>query len=383
MKKHFLVSGLAASDNGGVGILMKHLIPAAISNGYSIITRRDNQSIERYLKEKAYFKVVQEYIARWLDGWLFQYRTAAIKGSVVLMIHPQSIGYPKAFRIIQNNRVFLYVMDTSFFCIQAYNYDPIEKKECFRCLQNFDNILETCLSDHSGEGAAAMISNLKSLQQAGQQLHFLLQNKAQQALVKQFFGGSIQSDVVGLDTGELPAITEKDERGTGFDIVYHGSLYLAKGIEYTVNLALALPELQFFIPVAAEKVIAKLPQAGTAKNITFSACSWQTGLMLEIQRARFVINPSLWSAPIEGALIKSIAYNGNVISVATEYGYEKEVGESYPLIRVPFNEIEQAAAIIRQAASTNFSVPKQKVAEQLIKFREQQQVANVFKAVDQ
>ena len=34
---------------------------------------------------------------------------------------------------------------------------------------------------------------------------------------------------------------------------------------------------------------------------------------------------SLWSAPIEGALIKSSFFNDNVATVETRYGFENEV----------------------------------------------------------
>ena len=35
-----------------------------------------------------------------------------------------------------------------------------------------------------------------------------------------------------------------------------------------------------------------------------------------------MINPSMWSAPIEGALIKSSCNNPNIATVITQYGFE-------------------------------------------------------------
>lgn len=46
--------------------------------------------------------------------------------------------------------------------------------------------------------------------------------------------------------------------------------------------------------------------------------------MQYVKTARLVMNPSMWSAPIEGALLKSAACNPNVATVESRYGYEGE-----------------------------------------------------------
>jgi hypothetical protein len=43
--------------------------------------------------------------------------------------------------------------------------------------------------------------------------------------------------------------------------------------------------------------------------------TWETGLKEKIINSKIVLNPSLWSSPVEGALLKSIKYNG-CVSVA-------------------------------------------------------------------
>ena len=41
--------------------------------------------------------------------------------------------------------------------------------------------------------------------------------------------------------------------------------------------------------------------------------------------AKIVINPSLWSAPVEGALLKSIKYNGCIAIVPIDFSFKKEI----------------------------------------------------------
>jgi hypothetical protein len=53
--------------------------------------------------------------------------------------------------------------------------------------------------------------------------------------------------------------------------------------------------------------------------------SWKTGLKEAVMNVSIVINPSLWSSPVEGALLKSIKYNGCVAILPIEYSFQKEI----------------------------------------------------------
>ena len=44
-----------------------------------------------------------------------------------------------------------------------------------------------------------------------------------------------------------------------------------------------------------------------------------------VANCKIVINPSLWSAPVEGALLKSIKYNGCVAIVPGDFSFQKEI----------------------------------------------------------
>ena len=153
--------------------------------------------------------------------------------------------------------------------------------------------------------------------------------------------------MVGLDTGEVKvdSLCESVQE-PAYDFVYHGACHLAKGLEYYIELAKLLPNYKFFVPSDqkdAEKIIGRKI---TVNNIVFKHCSWETGLKDVVVNSRVTINPSLWSAPIEGALIKSIAYGQRVATVKSEFGYEREISEYVDLIRLPLDTREAAKKLL-------------------------------------
>ena len=87
-----------------------------------------------------------------------------------------------------------------------------------------------------------------------------------------------------------------------FDVVYHGSSNAAKGLYFVLELACLTPELTFLIPDSASNVL-HMTSNSPPPNVSFIEMTWETGLRESVSLARLVLNPSMWSAPIEGALI--------------------------------------------------------------------------------
>ena len=139
-----------------------------------------------------------------------------------------------------------------------------------------------------------------------------------------------------------------------YDIVFHGKSILAKGLLYIIKLAEFLPEKSFLIPDDKENVLKVINSIkNLPKNITFQKMDWETGLREHIISARLVINPSIWSAPIETALIRSMTLNQNVATVKTVYGYEKEIRSIKNHIRLSTN-ITIASKQIKTFFKKNF-----------------------------
>ena len=106
-------------------------------------------------------------------------------------------------------------------------------------------------------------------------------------------------------------------------MVFHGDSTDAKGGRWLLEVARAAPQLSFLFPFERPKNWGETPA-----NSTFRAMRWESGLEDAVSGARVVANPSLWSAPIEGALVKSLAVAQAVAIAAndTAFGHELPPG---------------------------------------------------------
>lgn len=356
--RKYLISGIPISDSG-VGRLMRKIVPEAESRGYTLITFSPLRSIKKAIFEKQYSKIISEVFNRFFGDFIFKTRIVFLRQSVIVFIHPQTSGFENLISLTKHNKVYLYVMDNSFFCIRSYNTHPYFNTECFHCLGTPGNVLDACAPYPIPLPKKKNTAYLESLMDISDKITFLAQNEKQKMLLERHFGQNISCLVVGLDTGEIPYENQANTLGSGlaneilkFDIVYHGSPHLAKGIAYVVELARILKEFSFFIPEDKEVCELIVGKSIEYQNMTFMACRWETGLKSAVSQTRLVINPSLWSASIEGALLKSIFYAPKVAIVKTEYGFEGEIWKQFNLVRLPL-DASIAADILRATLSNS------------------------------
>ncbi len=313
--KKYLISGIPPS-HGGVGYLMYILVELAVTNRYEVVMpKRVNKSVKKSFNNTC--NLLKEFYKRKRTVSSFKKEISTIKNSEIILIHPQTIGYKDFIALIKNNNIVkVYVMDNSFFCINSYNV--LDNKECLKCLGNLNNCDEKCQAFPVKYKKDDNLTCLKELQRYSKKILFYAQNDSQSKLLKVHFGENTNIKVIGMKTNEI--IQEKNtiEKTISYDIVYHGSVHEAKGIHYLIDLARKLPKYLFFVPSVLS--FKNLPQNIIHRNMT-----WNNGLKEIIASARLVMNPSLWSAPIEGALLKSIYYNGNVAVVKTDYGYINDI----------------------------------------------------------
>jgi len=74
----------------------------------------------------------------------------------------------------------------------------------------------------------------------------------------------------------------------------------------------------------------------TPDNVHFVATTWNSGLKDAVEASRCVLVPSLWSAPVEGALIKSLALSKMVAVVDIATAFSSELPEG-AVLRLPSN----------------------------------------------
>ncbi len=284
----------------------------------------------------------------------------------LVMFHPQMIGPRDTLALMQRRaaaglRTHLYMLDNFFFCLRSYNHFDHEAGPCFRCVgpgQGVNAAANGCRPwPASDPFAPAYIAGLSELVQTGA-VHLFAQNNGQVDLARRHFGDNAQITYVGLwcadwttyvdafqktDTAEGDTVTA----APAYDVVYHGSRDLAKGIGWMLATAARTPEIKYLIPIDRGAVNVDAPP-----NVTVTAMRWESGLYEAVRTARLVLAPSLWSSPCEGALIKNIviAKAPGVVDVPSAFSAEIPTDV---VLKLPQNP-DAGASALRQALADNW-----------------------------
>ncbi|QNJ30621.1 hypothetical protein SynPROS91_00193 [Synechococcus sp. PROS-9-1] len=309
---------------------MNKLVPEYQSKGYDVITRRNAQSISRLIYRKRYLSVGIEIFARVFGKIVFIVKCLGVFDGEIVFLHPQTAGYLLLFWLTLFNRVCVYVMDNSFFCIRSYNVHPLTRNECLECL---GHIRPHYLCAPAPEWMPKFVNTLylSLFQVLSLRLKFLAQNTLQSELLRLHFGRKVNVSVIGMNAENNVQQIEFPDSGRSYicntfcyDIVFHGASNAAKGLFFVLEIADLLPELSFLIPDSLSNVVG-ITKNSPPSNVSCVEMTWETGLKEAVVSAHMVINPSMWSAPIEGALIKSAKFNSNVATVKSQYSYEAEI----------------------------------------------------------
>ncbi len=263
-----------------------------------------------------------------------------IQDSNLVVLHPQYLGYSLFFDLLSNrNKISLFVLDNGFFCIQSYNYRKEKNTACLDCLGNLDNCSESCQPFPCPYPKEENLYFLKTLLSVSPYIKFICQTQTQKELVIRHFG-KVNVTVSGLKTDEF---TESESHE--YDIVLHASAHPAKGVIYMTQLAHYLPEMKILMPFTRENLSSLLDDELIPANITFENITWNSGLKQRVMNCRLVVCPSLWSAPVEGALMKSLYYNGNVAVYDAPFSFQNEFPDD--LVLRLNSDLNYSASIIR------------------------------------
>jgi len=185
----------------------------------------------------------------------------------------------------------------------------------------------------------------------------------QKKLLKKYFG-DVKCTVIGLKTSDMKTETERVETlsGEGFDFVFHADPHPAKGLIFLLNLSKYLKEYSILIPSCIKK-INKILNTNYKKedfsNIIFNQMRWDSGLKEKVKKAKIVLHPTLWATPIEGALIKSLIYNGVVATFDLSFSYPNEISDTV-LIKLDNNSIKKSSIILKETIKDKEKLMKYK-----------------------
>ncbi len=371
----YLISGINIKSKSGVGQLLERLHKIAIQYNYKTIYKPSGKKISRkiLIRNRKYLLLIWEQLFRIsysLRLIIFKLRLLYIGNSNVLLIHPQSIGYPSFFRLIKRNKVSVYVMDNSFFCVRSRNY-RLSKGECLDCLGNLENCHYSCYPYPIKYKKNDNLKYLKEYLNLSSNIIFYAQNQNQRNLLINHFDKIKTPMIVGMNTGEINLNHNKEINSASKnkdwpDFVYHGDINYSKGIKYVIDLAQELLDYNFLIPDSRRLVEEYLQEEVLNKNILFEKLRWDSGLKQYIENSKITICPSLWSAPIEGALLKSLAYSPLVAVVKTQYGFSNELDDDFILKLDKDPKI--AAKTMKKAVIDKTVIDKNRINDFLLEF---------------
>jgi hypothetical protein len=341
-----VLSGVPADDTG-TGRLVAHLRsshdvhvrPTPLRSAFSLALRGRIAAAARVALGYA----PQALRLRRALAWLRRHPAAPL-----LVLHPQSLGFRTTLDLLEERTVpaALLMLDSSFFCIASYNHVAGENHPCERCVGgDYDAARRHgCAPFPVADGTAhAFVRELPGLLRRGKVV-LLAQNEVQARLAQRHFALAQAPAVVGMWTRDWDALLAPGTVAPGerWDVVFHGFDIEAKGVRWLEEVAAHLPARRFLFPMATPL------QRHPPENCHYRPLSWETGLEPLVRAASVVAVPSLWSAPVEGALVKSVVL-ASAVAVAensSAYACELPAGLVLPLPQDPARAAEQLGAAL-------------------------------------
>jgi len=343
--KNYIICGIPPS-NGGVGRTMKYLIKYNDDN-FCIIYPKifyPEGGLRILLRKKLYFQFFKQFIkskySKIINKIIFNVRIRLLKSKNIIFIHPQTIGFKNIFKVINDNNCFIYIMDCSFFCVKSYNHIEGTFNPCLLCLGGNYEFAKSnnCKPSPVKYKLNENIRYLRELSNISKKIKFIVQTSSHAKLIKKHFGNKIKVYKVELFADDFLKMTnksantiEENNRFDKIDFVYHGAAIEAKGLLYVIKIAMRLKQYTFLIPASFErckKIISNKLEKKCVKNILFKDITWENGLKEYVINSKIILCPSLWSAPIEGTLIKSFIFNGVVALVPSKYSFVNDLPSS-------------------------------------------------------
>jgi hypothetical protein len=350
-----VLSGIAATNRGGTGRLLLGLIEEQRAKNLDVqfvfVGNRANVARSLLLRNPVGLgqEVVRHYWRRASRHWLLRSRKL-VETPRLVVLHPQEIGTRWLDAVITRRARLgriteLFVLDASFFCVRSYNHMPGENAPCLRCLESGPSEAARhgcCAFPIRDPWASTFVKRIRQHALRGS-VAFWVQTQGYRTLLTEFAGQGAKVRVAGLWTDDFDDLEKSSPTVPPIaDIVYHGSWHEAKGARWALSLAAAMPDRTFLFP--CHKPAATEPPP----NALFRNLSWDNGLAEQVQASSLCLVPSLWTATIEGALVKSIAHAPATAVVASSFAFSEELPDGL-VLRLPA-DIGDAATMLRTHA---------------------------------
>ena len=258
--------------------------------------------------------------------------------------HPQTLGYNFANYLIKNSsKINYHVVDTHFFCIKSYNV--YGGKNCLNCLEG-RAILSGCGHFPRKQSHSKYIKFQTTIEKHRDKINFFCQTDKYKDLLFTKYGNDVTVTVKKMFTFELMKMAESQENNTisprretytkKYDLGFHGAFIPAKGSDYLIELSTVLSSSHFLVPE---------PGIHQNKNIHFVPYNWNTGLREALSECRIIICPSIWSAPVEGSILKSML-DAHPVALLPQNTFTREIPDNC-VIKLT-GQVGKDAALLRK-----------------------------------
>ncbi|MFZ9747064.1 MAG: hypothetical protein ACO3G4_10580 [Opitutaceae bacterium] len=321
------VSGIGPGSTGTGALMLGLMAEAAAGPPAEFIVKEKTPRKRGWARLQKFnpFRVAYYALSRVLFPW--RVVRAARSGKELVMLHPQTIGFP-LFRQVMDARphVWMYVLDAFVFCRRSYNCLPGENAPCLRCVGN-----DGAAADRHGcadwFNSGPFQEHFPTWVRSGR-LRLMAQCESHARLLRAHFGEGAIVRVVPLSVPDIaapatPVLRPSRPRPLA---VFHGSCQPAKGVAHVIALAREMPDWDFLVPSDPKEYRQHFgTMEGLPGNLQFRRLSWSEDLADAVATADLVLCPSIWSATVEGAVLKSLAHNGLVMLLPHESSFASEL----------------------------------------------------------
>ena len=237
----------------------------------------------------------------------------------LVIFHQQSIGYDLVAKLIhKSKKTQFFVLDTNFFCKKSYN--EYNDSVCFVCYENFKPYNDCYHHPYITENDDNYKKFADSLNINMEKIEFVVQTNGYRELVKKKFNKS-NIKLKKMYHEKLKNINYYVDNNLDklkYDFFFHAHLTPPKGINYFYKLSNQMPDKNFFLP--SHKTHNQLNN-----NISFKKVYWGEEFISILKKSKIVLCPSIWTYPVESAVIKSLLMKKAVAVVNNKYSFSKEV----------------------------------------------------------
>ena len=222
--------------------------------------------------------------------------------------HHQTLGLKITSRLINRSaKIDFYILDAGFFCKKSYNH--LFGETCLNCLKDFAPDA-TCKSSPRYTNDRNYISFREVLIKNKSKINFIVQTESHKLMLKESYLSIQRCSIQKMKHNNLNYGSAKQLIGRSFDFVFHGNKLDPKGYSYTLELSKNIKKASFFFPFEIEN---------KNSNCKDDKINWNDGLAETIMKCKIVLCPSLWSAPAESSVIKSMLLCKPVAIITTKY----------------------------------------------------------------